>query len=51
MVRRLVVQDMDGDGEREDDDEVEDEDAYERCGSGLGRNGAGTTGVGGMYGR
>ena len=51
MVCQLVVQDMDGDGEREDEDEVEDEDAYERFGSGLRRNGAGTAGVGGVYGR
>ena len=51
MVRRLMVQDMDGDDEREYDNEVEDEDAYERFGSGLRRNGAGTAGVGGVYGR
>ena len=38
-MRRLMVQDMDGDDEREHDNEVEDEDAYERFGSGLSRVG------------
>ena len=48
MVRRLVVQDMDGDGEREYDDEVNDEEAYERFGSGHGRYGSDAR-KGGVY--
>ena len=53
-----MVQDMDGDGAREYDEEVEDEEAYERFGSAFDRyegagagTGAGTAGVGGVYGR